>query len=241
MLKRCVSLSTRATRSIAMRKARKNSTYFFTAGFAFSTWSSAAWRARKSRSALIVATRFATCAGLGRLPERDLAPVGGDRRRELRAGALQRRRGGGRPAGVALAVGAAAELVGLRAARLAGLALGEELAVRDLPLEARLLALHRRDLLLRRRDLRVVELRDLVRRLVDTGRRRLAELVVDRAAVDHLAHRQPDHERDREREHEARNRDQRGSRPSSCRSSSGRAARSGSRGRPRAAAPRGRS
>ena len=62
-------------------------------------------------------------AGLGRLPERDLAPVGGDRRRELRARALQRRRGGGRPAGVALAVRAAAELVRLRAARLAGLAL----------------------------------------------------------------------------------------------------------------------
>src|SRR5262249_3210070 len=48
-----------ATRSIAIRKARKNSTYFFTDGLAFSTRSSAAWRARKSRSALIVATRFA--------------------------------------------------------------------------------------------------------------------------------------------------------------------------------------
>ena len=69
------------------------------------------------------------------------------------------------------------------------------------------LRLHRCDLLLRRRDLRVVQTRDLVRRLVDAGRRRLAELVVDRPAVDHLAHRQPDDERDRKREHEARNRD----------------------------------
>jgi hypothetical protein len=37
VLKRCVSLSSSATRSIAIRKARKNSTYFFTDGFDFST------------------------------------------------------------------------------------------------------------------------------------------------------------------------------------------------------------
>ncbi len=65
-----------------------------------------------------------------------------------------------------------------------------------------------RDLLLRRCDLRVVEVRDLVRRLMDARRGRLAELIVDRAAVDHLAHRQPDHERDRQREHEPRDREQ---------------------------------
>src|SRR5262249_5645692 len=50
---------------------------------------------------------------LRRLPERDLAPVGRDGRLELRAPALQRRRGGGRSGGVAPEVGAAAELVGL--------------------------------------------------------------------------------------------------------------------------------
>ena len=60
---------------------------------------------------------------LGCLPDRDLAPVGGDRRCEHRTRALQRRSCGGRPAGVALAVGAAAELVGLRAGHLAGFAL----------------------------------------------------------------------------------------------------------------------
>jgi hypothetical protein len=52
-------LSISATRSIAIRNARKNSTYFLTAGLAFSTRSSAAWRARKSRFALMVATRLA--------------------------------------------------------------------------------------------------------------------------------------------------------------------------------------
>ena len=90
---------------------------------------------------------------------------------------------------------------------MTGLALGEELAVRDLPLEARLLLLHCGDLLLRGRDFRVVHPRDLVRRLVDTGRRRPAQLVVDRPAVDHLRHGQPDDERDRKREHEPWERD----------------------------------
>ena len=49
-------------RSIATRKSRKNSTYFFTAGFSFSTRSSAACRERKSRSALIAAIRLVSCA-----------------------------------------------------------------------------------------------------------------------------------------------------------------------------------
>ena len=69
------------------------------------------------------------------------------------------------------------------------------------------LRLRRRDLLLRGSDLRVVGPRDLVRRLVDPRCRRLAQLVVDRPAVDHLRDRQPDHERDREREREARDRE----------------------------------
>jgi hypothetical protein len=90
--------------------------------------------------------------------------------------------------------------VGLRAARETCLAVGEEAAVRDLSLKARLSGLCRRDVLLRRGDLCVVGARDLVRRFVDSRRRRLAQLVVDRPAVDHLRDRQADHERDRERE-----------------------------------------
>src|SRR5262249_11416972 len=120
---------------------------------------------------------------LGCLPEGDLVPVGGDRRLEQRALLLERGRGGGGPAGVAPVVGPTAQLVGLRAALEAGLAIGEEAAGRDLLLEARLLVLRSRDRLLRGGGLRLVEPRDLVRRLVDPGRPRLAQLVVDRAAV----------------------------------------------------------
>jgi hypothetical protein len=89
---------------------------------------------------LIVATRFAiwllSAACQTAILRRFAAIVAAIWGRAL----LQRRRGGGRPAGVALVVRPAAELVGLRAARKTGLAVGEETAVRDLPLEARLLA-----------------------------------------------------------------------------------------------------
>src|SRR4029453_14919060 len=146
-----------ATRSMAIRNARKNSTYFVTAGLAFSTRSSAAWRARKSRLALIVATRFAFW----------LVSAARQTGLFLGSGALRLRRGAARPARVSLVVRAAAELVGLRAARKTGLAVGKEAAVCDLPLEARLLGLRRRDPLLGRSDLRVVRASDLVRRLVD--------------------------------------------------------------------------
>src|SRR5262245_15333975 len=91
-------------------------------------------------------------AGLGGPPDRDLATVRGDRRLELWTGALQLCCSGGRPAGVAPEVGPAAELVGLRAALQTGLAVCEEAAVRDLPLEARLPGLRGLDLLLRRGD-----------------------------------------------------------------------------------------
>src|SRR4029453_14201686 len=71
-----------------------------------------------------------------------------------------------------------------------GLAVGKEAAVCDLPLEARLLGLRSRDLLLGRSDFRVVRASDLVRRLGGPRCRRLAQLVVDRPAVDHLRDRQ---------------------------------------------------
>src|SRR5262249_19676945 len=120
-------------------------------------------------------------AALGGPPGRDLASVRGDRGRDLRACALELCRSGLRPASVTPVVRPTAELVRLRAAGETGLAVGEEAALRDLPLEARLLGLRRRDLLLRRSDLGVVGVCDLVRRLVDLRRRRLAQLVVDRA------------------------------------------------------------
>ena len=157
MLKRCVSLSTSATRSIAIEEREEELDVLRDGRVRLLDLLERRLAGEEVAVGLDRGDPVRDLRGLGRLPERDLAPVGGDRRRELRAGALQRRRGDGRPAGVALAVRAAAELVRLRAAHLAGFALGEEPAVRDLPLEARLLGLHRRDLLLRRRDLRVVE------------------------------------------------------------------------------------
>src|SRR5689334_15141321 len=119
-------------------------------------------------------------AALGGAPAPDLAAVRSDRRLDLRARALQLRRRRRRAAGVAPEIGPASELVRLRAGREAGLAVGEEAAVRDPPLEVRLLDLRSSDLLLSGGDLRVVRARDLVRRGVNPRSRRLAQLVVDR-------------------------------------------------------------
>ena len=128
VLKRWVSLRMSATRSMAIRNSKKNWTYFFTAGLACSTRSRAPpGRARSRGSALIVvATGLRDLAALGGPPDRDLLAVRCDRRLDLRAGALQFRRCGGGPAGVALVVRAAAEPVRLRAVREPGLAVRRE-------------------------------------------------------------------------------------------------------------------